>query len=157
VFIGGADRRGWLLAVLPGVVISVVFLIGFTWSAGASGARSSRRPHLGPPELLSLRYGRFRPGGAGHAYFAMKLRVYVRGGQVVETDFHELPSGFNGVGDSACGIGGRKDGDVETFFVPVMPVFARGIHRVRVTAVASSCSARVATASASRTFRLTVR
>jgi hypothetical protein len=138
--------------------VGVAFWVG--WVAVSAGASTSgdtaKVARATRPQLLSLRYGRFRPKGAPHAYFALKLRVYERGGQVVETDFHELPSGFNADGSSGCGIGGRKSGRVETFFMPVSPPLAHGSHRVRVTAVGSSCRQGGAPASTTRAFKVTV-
>ena len=79
------------------------------------------------------------------------------GGRVLESDFRVEPSGFGAVGHSQCGIGGRRSGRIETFFMPVSPPLRRGWQQVRVTAVGASCSREQMTASASRTFRLNVR
>jgi hypothetical protein len=147
----------WRLGVLVAGAATVAVCVGLAWAPRARGMAFSARQRLKRPQLLSLQYGRFRPQGAPHRYFALKLRVRVHGGQVVQTDFYDRPSGFSAVGDSECGIGGRKNNGVETFFMPVMPRFARGVHRVHVTAIASSCNTNSATAGASRTFRLSIR
>jgi hypothetical protein len=146
----GVSRFG--LLVLVALAVGVGALV-----AGSAGARDLSKS-LPPPKLLSLRYGRFRPQGAPHSYIALRLRVRVRGGQVVETDFHELPSGFKADGLSRCGIGGRKNGGVETFFMPVdsSSRLGRGVHRIRVAVRASSCKRNGAHASSSRTFKVRV-
>ena len=62
---------------------AAALLFGVGWlgvTARASGETRPAQPDLAPPKLLSLRYGRFRPQGAPRAYFALKLRVYERGG-----------------------------------------------------------------------------
>ena len=117
----------------------------------------NKRPSLKRPRLLLLEYGRFRPQGAPHPYFALKLRVHVPGGQVVETEFSDKRSHFGAIADSQCGIGGRKNGGVETSFTPVMPRLMNGIQYVHVTVLASSCNRNNTTRQASRTFRLVVR
>jgi hypothetical protein len=143
--------------VLVAVAAIVAVCLGSSWSPRANGIAFSAQQRFNRPQLLSLHYGRFRPHGAPRPYLALKLRARILGGQVVQTDFYDRRSGFAAVGDSECGIGGRKNGGVETFFMPVMARSARGAHRVRVTAIASSCNRNRKTARASRTFRLFVR
>ena len=123
----------------------------------ARALRRSGQQRLKRPELLSLRYGRFRPQGAPHPYFALKLRVRVPDGQVVEIQYCDERSRQCAVADAACGLGGRSNGGVETSYMPVMPMFAEGVHRVHVTVVASSCNTTNETRQASRTFTLFVR
>jgi hypothetical protein len=132
--------------------------------AGGGGARvQSRALHrsglqrLKRPELLSLKYGRFRPRGAPQPYFALKLTARVPGGQVVELQYCDERSGQCAIADGGCGLGGRKNGGVETFYIPAMPRLAEGVHRVHVTVVASSCNRGNETRQASRAFRLVVR
>lgn len=123
----------------------------------ARALHRSGRQRLKRPELLSAKYGRFRPQGAPHPYFALKLRVRVPGGQVVELRYCDERSGQCAVADGECGLGGRKNGGVETSYTPVMPRLTRGVHRVHVAVVSSSCNRRNETRQASRTFRLFVR
>ncbi len=147
-------RWVWPLAALLMCAAVAVGMVAVVPSSRAVEWTAAR--HAARPRLLSLEYGRFRPQGAPRAYLALRLRVSERGGQVVETVFHELPSGFNADGLSRCGIGGRKSGRVETFFMPISPRLARGAHDFRVTAIGSSCKRGGATSSATRTFKLSV-
>jgi hypothetical protein len=131
--------------------------VGLAWSPPAHEIGFSAQHRLRRPHLLSLQYGRFRPQGAPHPYFALKLRVRVRGGQVVETEFSDQRSHFGAIADSECGLGGRKNGGVETSYTPTMKRFVRGAQDVRVTVLASTCNRKNETRQASRTFKLFVR
>jgi hypothetical protein len=115
------------------------------------------RARLGPPQLLSLRYGRFRPQGTPHPYLALKLRVRARGGQVVETELSDRRSQFDAIADSQCGLHGQENGGVETSYTPTMKKFVKGAQDVHVTVLASSCNRKNESRQASRTFKLVVR
>jgi hypothetical protein len=126
------------------------------WCAPAGGVAFAAHHRLKRPELRSLRYGRFRVEGAPHPYYALQLRVRVPGGQVVELQYCDARSGQCAIADGECGLGGRQNGGVETSYTPVMPRFSKGVHRVHVAVLASSCNRHNETKRASRTFRLLV-
>src|ERR1700727_2349831 len=83
------------LAPLVALVAAVAAL-----PAGAGGHPATRRARgaqsvpLPRPLLLSLRYGRFRPSGAPHSYFALRLRARQPRGQILEVRYVELPHGL---------------------------------------------------------------
>lgn len=146
--------RVWAWRLLLALAAVAAVSMGAAWSTRA-GVMAFQR--LKRPQLLSLRYGRFRPRGAPHSYYALKLRVRVPGGQVVETEFSDRRSHFGAIADSPCGLGGRKSGGVETSYTPTMKRFVRGVQDVHVTVLASSCNRTNETRKASRTFRLVVK
>jgi hypothetical protein len=156
----------WLRVRSPVVALLVLALATALISvppgdgAAALNARTlgrNGRQRLERPQILSLRYGRFQPLGAPHPYFALKLRVRVPGGQVLETQFLDGRSHFGAIADSRCGLGGHKNGGVEISYIPTMRRLVDGVQYVHVTVLASSCNRRNATSRASRTFRLVVR
>ena len=71
--------RGLALVALVALVTLVATVAALP--AGAGGHPATRRARgaqsvpLPRPLLLSLRYGRFRPSGAPHSYFALRLRA----------------------------------------------------------------------------------
>jgi hypothetical protein len=113
-------------------------------------------PGLPRPSITSLAYGRFRPQGAPRSYLALKLVAAERGGQIIETEIREVPSGMGADGDSACGLGGRRNGRQETFFLPLQHALSPGRHRIRVTVIASACTQSTATSKSTKLFTLQV-
>lgn len=143
--------RKRLLAV---AVLAVLF--GLSAIAPRISAADALHARIPRPAILSLVYGRFRPLGSPQAYLAFRLRVRQKHGQVVEITYQEvnkggIPSGFLGDVQSRCGIGGRRSGTIETFYLPVERL-RFGVHRIRVVAYGSLCAKNRATRSSTRVF-----
>lgn len=146
-------RRSTLL----GLITLVAGCLGLTWGGGFTSAANASvhgHPALAAPRLISLTYGRYRPPGAPHAYIALRLAALEPHGQIVGTQF-KISGGHVAIADGRCGIGGRRNGQVETFYIPF--TLSRGIHEVTVTAAGSACTSSTKARTASRTFRITAR
>lgn len=160
----GLMRRRWVLVGL--IVLAALCLalprpdseskasgwFSYSPSVPAYAATAAHTERLPRPMILSLRYGRFRPRGAPHSYIALELRAREPAGQIIESKFQELPSGFVAYGDSRCRLAGHKNGRIETFVMPLERKLARGAHRIGVTVTASPCNRVRATISSSRIF-----
>jgi hypothetical protein len=143
---------GWTRSALIGLSLLVASGAGLTWlGTDTPGAIASARGEgtLPAPRLISLTYGRYRPQGAPHPYLALRLKVLEPHGQVVGTQF-ETPGGQAAVADGGCGIGGRRNGQVEIFYMPFK--LSAGLHEVTVTATGSACTSNKKTSTATRTF-----
>jgi hypothetical protein len=123
-------------------------------AACGGSEETHRRPALSAPRLLSLSYGEFHPRGAPVSYLALRLRAVERGGQILETDF-DAYSGAGATADSECDIGGRHNGQVETFYTPF--TLKPGPQTVEITALGSACGSDRRTRSSTRAFQIYVR
>jgi hypothetical protein len=129
--------------------------LGMTWSGNdttAAIASVQRAGMLSAPHLISLTYGRYRPRGAPHAYMALRLSALEPHGQIVTTQFG-ISDGRAVIADGGCGIGGRHNGKVEIFYIPLK--LSKGLHEVTVSAVGSACTSSTKTRTATQTFRVT--
>lgn len=106
------------------------------------------------PRVLSVRYGKFRPAGAPRAYTALEIKARIPEGQMIgSVAYQQLdPPGGGGaaIADSACGLGGKRNGQSETFTFPIKR--RPGSHRFRVTVESSPCRKPGRPRSTSRTF-----
>lgn len=144
-------------SALPALNTLVVLCLGLIWG-GSDISRAYASVHgrgaLAVPHLISLTYGRYRPGGAPHAYLALRLTALEPHGQVVGAQF-VTSAGHVAIGDGGCGLGGRRNGQIETFYMPLK--LSSGVHKVAVTVVGAACTASTETRTATRTFRITAR
>jgi hypothetical protein len=138
----------------PAIVISL-------GAAVASAHTAAPRAATAPPQLLALAYGRFQPPGAPQPHPALRLTAREPNGQIIDVAFQELRNGLaNGVGgdfDGRCGIGGRRNGDVEISYLPLAQPLSRGTHHLRVVAYGSRCEKNRAVTSSARTFTVHVK
>lgn len=101
-------------------------------AAAAPGSTPSPRP-----ELLSLRYGKFRPPGASHRYWGLRIRARDRDASIVAIQVEQLsPRGAVVHMDGGC-IGDKRDGQTATWYSP-MHLPARH-YRFRVTLTSAPC------------------
>lgn len=139
-------------------------LVGFASAGAACGAQVGARTTAGhtrvkanaKPRVLSLRYGRFRAAGASHPYTALQIRARDPNGQIVSEDYQQLdPPGGAAHADSGCGLGGKRNGGVETFTIAIK--LRPGRYRFRVSVQSSPCGHPGRPGSASRTFPILVK
>ena len=95
----------------------------------------------GPPRILSVDYGRYQPTGASHPYAALRVQTQDPDGQVVGLSWEQVspkPAMTTiGHADGACGLGGRRNGAVETSYLPMD--LDRGSYRFRFELVSRAC------------------
>lgn len=144
----------WTRSVLLRLSALAVTGLGLNWG-GTGTTTANAAAHgagtLAAPRLISLTYGRYRPQGALHSYLALRLTALEPHGQIVGTQF-SASRGETAIGDGGCGLGGRRSGQVETFYIPFK--LSSGVHEVTVTAVGSTCTSSAKTRTATRTFRV---
>lgn len=145
-------------SLLIGLSLLAALVSGLIW-LGAISSVATASAHgegsLRAPRLISLTYGRYRPPGAPHAYLALRLTALEPHGQVVDAQF-ETPGAPTAVGDGACGLGGRRNGKISSFYMPLK--LRAGLHEVTVIATGSACTtSSTKTRTTTRTFRITVR
>lgn len=96
---------------------------------------------FGPPRILSVAYGRFQPTGASHPYSALRVQMQDPDGQVVGLRWEQVsPKPVMttiGLADGACGLGGRRNGAVETSYLPME--LDPGSYRFRFEMVSRAC------------------
>jgi hypothetical protein len=141
----------------------LVALVGMTMSmyvgsssAGAMLPPTTRVPH---PVALQLTYGRFDLSKSWRSGFALRLQARQPRGQIVEIHYQELNNRdeANGVGGDAlsrCGLGGRRNGRIETFWLPLAKALGPGRHCIRITVYGSLCRDHSRVRSSSRLFTL---
>jgi len=112
------------------------------------------------PVILSLAYRRFRPIAAPRSFYGLRVIAKQPHGQIIEVDYQEIDKrgGAHGVGGDATaryGLGGRRDGRLEVFYLLVATKLAAGMHRIRVI-VYGSPGKHASVRSSSRIFVLHV-
>jgi len=148
-----------------GHALAAIAVVGFATAAPACGTQvpgartngaHTRVRADAKPRVLSLRYGRFRPAGAPHSQTALQIRARDPNGQIVSEDYRQLdPPGGAAYADSGCGLGGKRNGGVETFLIAIK--LRPGRYRFRVSVQSSPCGHPGRPGSASRTFRILVK
>jgi hypothetical protein len=124
-------------------VSAPVLLLGCGVSTPSNGSQHLREttplshqhefPHA---KFVSLGYGSYKVQGLNHPERGFRLAVRQPQGQINEQII--TPSrGPAVIGDSECGIGGRKDGKTEVFIFPVAE--PKGRSRVVVQVDGGSC------------------
>jgi hypothetical protein len=96
------------------------------------------------PVILSAEYGRTRPPGAERSFYALTVRARDADGQIVGMGYGQVqppgepPGGPAAVADGGCGLGGKRDGELETWRLPVGRLDS-GTYRFAITATSSTC------------------
>jgi hypothetical protein len=145
-----------------GVVVALLTLVtAIALAAAAASARpGAARAATPPPRLMALSYGRFQPPGAPQAAPAFRLTARQANGQIINIAFQEVRNNVgNGVGgdvSNRCGIGGRRNGDVEISYLPLAQTLTRGTHQIRIVAYGSACRKGAGVTSSARTFTVRV-
>jgi hypothetical protein len=122
-------------------------------TACGGSSEAPGNPGLSAPRPLSLSYGEYQPRGAPVPYLALRLKAVERAGQIVETSFDAF-TGAGATADSECGIGGRRNGQIEIFYTPF--TLRPGPQTVQITALGSACTEAKETRTATRTFHIYV-
>lgn len=127
-------------AIPPLIAVFIGLCVG-TLAANASAASSARARR---PIIISVTYGRFQPAGSPRSYFALRLRAREPRGQIVEADYQEIDNrgiadGIGGNGAAPCGLGGQRNGRVETKFLLLTRRLRAGRHRIRVVVYGGIC------------------
>jgi hypothetical protein len=92
-----------------------------------------------PPKILSARYGWFKPEGAPKGYHAIRIRARDPDGQIVSMRYSLRPSNRGAIADGGCGLGGKKTGDAETWYLP-MRKLEPGRYVITALAESSDCA-----------------
>jgi hypothetical protein len=134
--------------------------IAISLGAAAASAHPAPKAPTPAPQLMALSYGLFQPPGALQPSPAFRLTARQADGQIINIAFQEVRHGVgNGLGGDTsdrCGIGGRRNGDLEISYLPLAETLSRGTHQIRVVAYGSACRKRAVVTSSARTFTVRV-
>lgn len=128
------------------VAVSMAAAALTSTGCAASGSAAPSPPHRAPApakagadlQIVSVRYGRFRPSGAPRPYTALQIRARDADGQIVSERYMQLgPSGGAAIADGGCGLGGRRSGQLSAFAIPMR--LRPGTYSFQVRVDASTC------------------
>jgi hypothetical protein len=110
------------------------------------------------PVLLSAEYGKARPKGAERSFYALTVRARDADGQFIAMEYAQIAPAGGPIGhaDGACGLGGKRNGEVETWTLPIRRL-EPGTYRFRITATSSTCDAGAQRQRTMREFTVRVR
>jgi hypothetical protein len=102
---------------------------------GSADAAQAPSPQ---PRLLGLRYGKFRPAGASHRHWALRVRARDLDGSITSVELSQLdPPGPIMHLDGGC-LGSPGDGETATWYAPGYLTSRR--YRFRVKLTSASCN-----------------
>jgi hypothetical protein len=106
-------------------------------TALAFGSADAAQAPSPQPHLLGLRYGKFRPFGASHRQWALRVRARDADGSILSVEISQQnpPGPFMQL-DGGC-LGELRDGDTATWYAPGRLRPAR--YRFRVQLTSGSC------------------
>ncbi len=128
------------------VAVSMAAAALTSTGCAASGSAAPSPPHRAPApakpgadlQIVSVRYGRFRPSGAPRPYTALQIRARDADGQIVSERYMQLgPGGGAAIADGGCGLGGRRSGQLSAFVIAMR--LRPGTYSFQVRVDASTC------------------
>ncbi len=146
------------------VAVSMAVAALTSTGCAASGLAAPSPPHQAPAtakagadlQIVSVRYGRFRPSGAPRPYTALQIRARDADGQIVSERYMQLgPSGGAAIADGGCGLGGRRSGQLSAFAIAMR--LRPGTYSFQVRVDASTCRRPDHFESATGTFKVRAR